>query len=303
MKAMRRLLMAALAAGLVSAAVVAGTSATKTSRPAAGRAVYGGPFYGLKGLSDDVRQKLAVLWTEAKEKEAAAKADSEKAMKTFETKGEEVLNDAQKADLKAVRAAREERAKLMRERPTMSRPAPRPTVRAMGPLAELKDLTDDQVKKINELAAARESTRKASQEAMRTAVAAADKAYNEGLDQVLTDEQKAGLRAAAEKAKADAEKARADREAALKRAADERKLREFGGEFAQVKTLADDQKLALGRLWRETQDAVAAAAKAAKSATDEYVEKGRQLLTDEQKKLLDELSKPKPPAPRPAPRT
>jgi colicin import membrane protein len=292
MKAMQVTCAALVAAGLCVGIVLAGPDAPRTAatKAAAERAVFGGPFYSLKGLSPEVRRQLATLWAEAKAKAAAARTEADQALKTYETQGEALLNEAQKEELKAFRAAREERMKQPRTRPsTAAETTPRPAARVVGPLADLKDLTEEQAKKVSELVAARESAAKTARDEMQKAVAAADKAYEEALDKVLSDGQKAALKAAAETAKA-------QREAAAKRADEERRKRQFGGDFTTVKTLTDDQRLALARLWQAAQEVQAAAAKAAKDADQEYVEKGKKLLTPEQLKALEEAMKPKSPA-------
>jgi len=292
-----RTLAALLALGIVAGPAAAQVKETPKPKPAPGRErrvrrVFGAPFRGLKGLSDTQREKLAALWTETKKGIAAANTQQLNALKlkVYHENGEKVLNDAQRKELGNMRAERETRIKAARERkPTTERPKARPILRAIrGPLADLKDLTDDQIKKINELSATRAAASKAARYEMREKVEAADKAFQKQLDQVLTGRQKAVIKATVEKAKA-------QQEAAAKRAAEERAKRNFGGDFRRLSGFNDEQRLALGQLWREfwreSQAASAAARKAEAAARAAYVTKGKKLLTAEQLKALEEIIK------------
>jgi len=284
-----RMVTAVLAVGLVAGLVVAQGGEKPTPQPGRrGRLVLGGPFMRLKGLSREQREKLATLWTATNEKLAAARADEVNALKTYNVQGQKVLTNAQRKALADLRAAREARMKAARERKPVrpaERPKPRPALRGVrGALADLKDLTDEQVKRINDLAAKRAAVRKAAADAMKEKTAVADKAFQAGVAKVLTKPQRAALETAVAKAKA-------EREAAAKRAVEERAKRSFGGDFRRLKGLTDEQKLALGQLWRESQAASAAARKAEAAARAAYVTTGKKLLTAEQLKALEEIIK------------
>ena len=285
-------LLCALVAVSLAAGVVLGQAAGRGRRRPARRAQakrrvrvsIGAPFSRIKGLSAEQKEKLAALWAETRERLAAAAEAEKKALKTYLERGEKVLNDAQRKALAELRAKREARRKAARGRkPAKPAGKPKPVLRGVrGPVTQLKDLTEDQVKKINELAAKRAEATRAAYEAMRKAVAQADKEFQAGLERVLNQRQKAALKALIARAKA-------QREAAAKRAAEERRRRTFGGDFRLLKGLSDEQKLALGQLWREAQEAVAAAKKAAETARADYLAKGRKLLTREQLKALEEF--------------
>lgn len=288
-------------AGLAVSPALAGEGQPKTeptTKPRVepeGRAVFGGPFMRLKGLPAETRTQLAALWADVKQKEAAAEAAQKKALEDYSTKAEATLDPAQKEALTKARADREARMRADRERkpPAQPTPATKPktALRVPGPLAALADLTEEQVKKINDLAATRELERRSAVDAMQAAVSAAEKAFAQGVEVVLTDAQKAALKVEDEKAKAAAEKAKADREAEAKKRAEEQRKRTFGGDFRVVKDLSDGQQLNLGRLWQEAQAAVADVRKAADAAREDYVTKGRALLPPEQLKALEELEK------------
>lgn len=245
------------------------------------RLYIGGPFTRLRGLTAEQREKLAALWAETKKRlEAAAEAEK-KALQDYHKQGEQVLTTEQRKALAELRARRAARARARRRKPAETR-KPGPRLRLRGPVAQLKDLTDEQIKKINELAARRAEATRAAYQAFRKALAEAEKEFQAGLKKVLNQRQRAALKALIARAKA-------EREAAARRAAEERRKRTFGGDFRLLKGLSDQQKLALGRLWRQAQEAIAAARKDARQAREEYIEKGKKILTPQQRGQLEEL--------------